>query len=187
MSELPTTAINDKDSRLFIKHLFDLYYTRLCYFAHKMILNKEAAEDIVQDAFVAYWKKQADFDNEPSIKTFLYLTVKNACLNVIRHESVVKKFVENQDMTILEEEKITENIIRSEVAGEIHNAISALPQGCRQVLTLAYFGGLKNDEIAQDLAISVNTVKTQKARALQLLRLKLDAGSLILVIVFAGL
>lgn len=187
MSELQTTAIDDKDSRLYIKHLFDLYYTRLCYFAHKLISNKEGAEDIVQDAFVAYWKKQTDFDNEPSIKSFLYLTVKNACLNIIRHESVEKRYAESQDTKQLEEEKISEHIIRSEVAGEIHTAIATLPQGCRQVLKLAYFEGLKNDEIAQQLSISVNTVKTQKARALQLLRLKLDIGSLILVMGFAGL
>jgi len=187
MSQLPTSALDTKDSRLYIKHLFHLYYKRLCYFAHKLIVNKEVVEDIVQDSFIAYWKKQADFDNESSIKSFLYLTVKNACLNVIRHENVVKKYVDNHDITILEEEKITGNIIRSEVAGEIHNAISALPKGCRHVLTLAYFEGLKNDEIAQALDISVNTVKTQKARALQLLRLKLDVGSLILVIVFAGI
>lgn len=186
MSELPTNANNDKESRLYIKQLFDLYYTRLCYFAHKLIGNKEDAEDIVQDAFVAYWKKQTDFDNEPSIKSFLYLTVKNACLNVIRHENVAKRFAESQDTTSLEDEKITDQIIRSEVAGEIYTAITALPPGCRQVLTLAYFEGLKNDEIAQELDISVNTVKTQKARALQLLRLKLDVGSLVLVMAFAG-
>ncbi len=187
MSELTTTVIEDMDSGLYTKHLFDLYYARLCYFAHKIIGNKEGAEDIVQDAFVAYWKNQADFDNEPSIKSFLYLTVKNACLNVIRHETVIKRYAEIQDNTSLEEEKITSDIIRSEVAGEIHAAIAALPQGCRQVLTLAYFEGLKNDEIAQELEISVNTVKTQKARALQLLRLKLDVGSLVLVMIFAGL
>ena len=56
----------------------------------------------------------------------------------------------------------------------------------RQVLELAYFGELKNDEIAEQLQISINTVKTQKARALQLLRLKLDVGSLILVLAVTG-
>lgn len=186
MSELPIGVPDGKTDGFDIKHLFDLYYTRLCYFAHKLIGDKEASEDIVQDAFVAYWKKSADFDNELSIKSFLYLTVKNACLNVIRHGEVVKKFAESQDNTGQIEEKITENIIRSEVAGEIHTAIANLPKGCRQVLELAYFGELKNDEIAEQLQISINTVKTQKARALQLLRLKLDVGSLILVLAAAG-
>ena len=186
MSKLPEEVINDKPNNLGIRHLFDLYYTRLCYFAHKLIGDKEASEDIVQDAFVAYWKKSADFDSELSIKSFLYLTVKNACLNVIRHGDVVKRYAENNDATGYTEEKIIENIIRSEVAGEIHSAIATLPKGCRQVLELAYFGELKNDEIAEQLQISINTVKTQKARALQLLRLKLDVGSLILVLAAAG-
>ncbi len=186
MSDLPDEVSDIKPNNLGIRHLFDLYYKRLCYFAHKLIGNKEAAEDIVQDAFVAYWKKSTDFENELSIKNFLYLTVKNACLNVIRHEEVVKKYAESNNDTGYTEEKITENIIRSEVAGEIHTAIATLPKGCRQVLELAYFSELKNDEIAEQLQVSINTVKTQKARALQLLRLKLDVGSLILVLAAAG-
>jgi len=186
MSELPIGVPDGKPNGFDIKNLFDLYYTRLCYFAHKLIGNKEASEDIVQDAFVVYWKKNADFDNEFSIKRFLYLTVKNACLNVIRHGEVVKKYAESRNDLAYTEEKITENIIRSEVAGEIHTAITTLPKGCRQVLELAYFGELKNDEIAEQLQISINTVKTQKARALQLLRLKLDVGSLILVLAATG-
>ena len=186
MSKQPRGAIKGEANNTGVRHLFDLYYTRLCYFSHKLIGDKEASEDIVQDAFVAYWKKSADFDNELSSKNFLYLTVKNACLNVIRHEQVVKKFAESNDNSGFTEEKITENIIRSEVAGEIHNAIATLPKGCRQVLELAYFGDLKNNEIADQLQISINTVKTQKARALQLLRLKLDVGSLILVLAVTG-
>ncbi|HQX95865.1 MAG TPA: RNA polymerase sigma-70 factor [Chitinophagaceae bacterium] len=186
MSELPIGVLDGKPNAFDTRNLFDLYYTRLCYFAHKLIGNKEASEDIVQDAFVAYWKKSADFDNELSIKSFLYLTVKNACLNVIRHEQVVKRFAESNEDSGYTEEKITENIIRSEVAGEIHSAIATLPKGCRQVLELAYFGELKNDEIAEQLQISINTVKTQKARALQLLRLKLDVGTLILVLAATG-
>ncbi|MEO5945354.1 MAG: RNA polymerase sigma-70 factor [Chitinophagaceae bacterium] len=186
MSKLPEDVMDDKPNDFGIRHLFEVYYRRLCYFAHKLIGDKDAAEDIVQDAFVAYWKKSADFDNELSSKSFLYLTVKNACLNVIRHGEVVKKYAESRNDSEYTEEKVTENIIRSEVVGEIHTAIATLPKGCRQVLELAYFGELKNDEIAEKLQISINTVKTQKARALQLLRLKLDVGSLVLVLAAAG-
>lgn len=186
MSDLTEEVSDIKPNDLDIRSLFDLYYTRLCYFANRLIGNKDAAEDIVQDAFVAYWKKSTDFENELSIKNFLYLTVKNACLNLIRHEQVVKRYAESNDDSGYTEEKITENIIRSEVAGEIHTAIATLPKGCRQVLELAYFGELKNDEIAEQLQVSINTVKTQKARALQLLRLKLDVGNLILVLAAAG-
>jgi RNA polymerase sigma-70 factor (family 1) len=165
-----------------MKQLFQLYYSRLCYFAFKLVEDREAAEDLVQDAFVGYWHRQGDFDSEAAVKTFLYVTVRNACLNRIRHEKVRKKFADSQHTPEAVEAQGLQNLVRAEVVGEVHKAIEALPPGCRQVLKLAYFEGLKNDEIAGQLEVSVNTVKTQKARALQLLRLKLDAGAFALLL-----
>jgi RNA polymerase sigma-70 factor (ECF subfamily) len=164
-----------------IENLFDAYYPRLCYFAFKLIDDQAAAEDVAQDAFVKYWGRLGDFANETAAKTYLYTTVKNACLNIIRHDAVKKKYLDRQDKNKSEKEKGLHQLIEAEVMGEIHKAIEELPQGCRQVLKLAYFEKLKNEEIASHLNVSVNTVKTQKARALQLLRLKLDVGAFILV------
>ncbi|MEI2739399.1 MAG: RNA polymerase sigma-70 factor [Chitinophagaceae bacterium] len=144
---------------------------------------KMQRKNIVQDSFIKYWDRQNDFNNESSVKTFLYVTVRNACLNVVRHEGVEKKYAEIQEHKHNEEEKVLEHIIRAEVLGEIHKAIEELPQGCRQVLKLAYFESMKNDEIAGQLGVSVNTVKTQKARALQLLRLKLDPASFLALLI----
>lgn len=164
-----------------IENLFDAYYPRLCYFAFKMIDDKATAEDVAQDAFVKYWNRRGDFVNETAAKTYLYITVKNDCLNIIRHEGVEKKYLDQQDKNKTEDEKGLNQLIEAEVMGEIHKAIEELPPGCRQVLKLAYFEKMKNEEIAAHLDVSVNTVKTQKARALQLLRLKLDTGSFLLV------
>jgi RNA polymerase sigma-70 factor (ECF subfamily) len=159
-----------------IKNLFEAYYPRLCYFAYKMIDIKAVAEDVAQDAFIKYWNRRGDFSNESAAKAYLYTTVKNACLNLLRHTGVERKYLDRQDKDKTEDEKGLNQIIEAEVMGEIHRAVEQLPQGCRQVLKLAFFESLKNEEIASHLGISVNTVKTQKARALQLLRLKLDSG-----------
>ncbi|HNU14548.1 MAG TPA: RNA polymerase sigma-70 factor [Chitinophagaceae bacterium] len=164
-----------------IEQLFQTYYARLCYYAIRFTGNKEVAEDIVQEVFLNFWKKKLRFNNESQAKTYLYTSIKNACLNISRHQQVVSKFNSNQNDATIEDAKALENMIRSEVLGEIHAAIEKLPEGCRQVLKLAFFESLKNEEIASHLGISVNTVKTQKARALQLLRFKLDAGSWILL------
>ena len=59
----------------------------------------------------------------------------------------------------------------------IREAIDKLPEGCRMVLKLAYFEGLKNDEIATELGISINTVKTQRQRAMKLMRLSLTSST----------
>ncbi len=175
---------NSQNSTAFsdIEYLFNNYYSRLCYFAYKIIDNQESSKDIVQNVFITFWKKKVDFETELAIKNFLYLAVRNACLNYLRHELVEEKFVKNSNPDQFEQEKGLNHLIRAEVVGELQKAIELLPEGCRMVLKLAYFEGMKNEQIANHLDISINTVKTQKQRALQLLRLKLSSNALILLL-----
>ncbi len=64
-----------------------------------------------------------------------------------------------------------ERMIEAEVLGEVYKALQKLPEGCRKVINLSYFEGLSNQEVADRLNVSINTVKTQKLRALKMLRL----------------
>jgi RNA polymerase sigma-70 factor (family 1) len=150
---------------------FDRYYARLCYFARGFLPGSPmVAADLVQDAFERLWERRADFSHEAAIRSFLYVTVKNAFLDLQRHERVVRKY----EATHNEEEAITENalerMITAEVLADVHLALQKLPQGCRSVLNLGYFQGLRNEEIARELHVSVNTVKSQKMRAIKLLK-----------------
>ena len=153
--------------------MFNTYYSRLCYYAYKITNNQESSKDLVQDVFLKFHSKRAEFSSELAIKNFLYLSVKNACLNFLRHDLVEKKFAENQVETALAYEEGLTHIIKAEALVLIKQSIEALPEGCRTVLKFAFFEGLKNEQIAIEMGISINTVKTQKQRALQLLRLKL--------------
>lgn len=153
--------------------LFNKYYAGLCYYAYKFVHNKEVAKDLVQDVFVKSWDKRSDFTTELSIKNFLYISLRNSCLNYLRHSIVEKKFIELSDIDMCENEKGLSNLIKAEVVMSLREAIDKLPEGCRMVLKLAYFEGLKNDEIATELGISINTVKTQRQRAMKLMRLSL--------------
>jgi len=72
--------------------IFRAYYPRLCYFAFTMLANKEMAEDMVQDVFLRLQGRIDDFFAENALKSFLYLSVKNACLNHIKHKEVEEKY-----------------------------------------------------------------------------------------------
>jgi len=157
--------------------LFNKYYAGLCYYAYKFVHNKEVAKDLVQDVFVKSWDKRSDFTTEQPIKNFLYISLRNSCLNYIRHSVVEKKFIELSDIDARENEKGLSNLIKAEVVMSLREAIDKLPEGCRMVLKLAYFEGLKNDEIASELGISINTVKTQRQRAMKLMRLSLTTST----------
>ena len=64
------------------------FYASLCLFATHYLGDQEAAADIVQESFLKYWNKRADFDNYCRIKSFLYVVVRHACLNQLRSQNL---------------------------------------------------------------------------------------------------
>src|SRR5690606_12419568 len=158
-----------------VEEIFKEYYTRLCHFAWQMINDKDMAEDVVQDAFMVYWhNRETVKDNPVAVKNFLYSAVRNACHNIIRREKVTQRFQLLHQVEEMEESQVLANIIRSEVMVEIYRIVQSMPAGCREVFRLGYLDGLSNAQIADQLNLSVNTVKTQKQRGLKLIKGKLN-------------
>jgi len=154
--------------------IFDRYYRSLCYFANRFIPAKPVAEDITQESFVRLWEKHDAFSCQQSIKAFLFIITRNACLNFIKHWNREKTNEHHWSFTWDEtEESILADLTRSEVLQEILMAIEALPPECRKVIVLCYIEGFDNHEIARRLDLSVHTIKNQKARGLYLLRKRL--------------
>jgi RNA polymerase sigma-70 factor (family 1) len=182
LDNMPLFSSGNVTHDLAFTSVFVKSYTGLVFFSNKMVGDKQEAEDIVQNAFVSYWNSKETLGSEPGVvKSFLYTTVRNACMDLLRHRMVVQKFRAQLADDPAEENFVETEIIHAEVLSEIFNAIGLLPPGCRQVLEMSYLGGKSNQEISNDLGVSINTVKTQKQRALQLLRLKLSSTALIFV------
>lgn len=178
LSDKPDNSERDTPSEVSFETLFSRSYAGLVYFSFQITGDKQEAEDIVQDAFVSYWNRRDEVAKDlPAIKGFLYATVRNACLNLHKHQKVIRKFQDQLPADPVEDRIMENEIIRAEVLSEIYNAIESLPPGCRQISRMSYLDGKKNNEIAEELGVSVNTVKTQKQRAMQLLRQKLTAES----------
>ncbi|MBN1188017.1 MAG: RNA polymerase sigma-70 factor [Bacteroidales bacterium] len=161
------------------KNVFDSYYPALCSFASNIILDFTFAEDLVQEVFLNLWEKPENLKNEYALKTYLYNAVKNKCLNYLEHSRVVKRHNEYTQNELNNTSEINNLIIEEETYRLIYNAINELPAQCKNVLMLS-INGLKNSEIAKELNISENTVKTQKKIAYKQLKIKLkDIYSLI--------
>lgn len=154
------------------KSLYDKYFEALYLFGLKYVANREVVEDIIQESFVKVWEKRSSFFYEAALKSFLYKTVRNSCLNYLEHQKVCKKY-ENQGAKDLESNEFFLNtLIEEEVNRIISEALQKLPESARLIYLLS-LKGLKNSEIAEDLDISINTVKTQKQRANKFLKEKL--------------
>ena len=164
------------------KLIFGMFYKRLCFFASG-ISEVEGCNDIVQDAFVKLWERRTKFDRIDSIKSFLYQTVKNTCINIYKHKQVVLRHIESTYDPV-EEINIFHSIIEAEVAGEIQKAIQKLAPGYQKVIYLSYFQGMSNQEVADSLEVSINTVKTQKLRALQQLKLLIKRPFVFIMLLF---
>lgn len=148
--------------------LYDEYYKVLVLYAINFLSSQQAAEDIVQELFATMWEKKMKFLSLPSFRTYLYNSVRNASLNYLKHQNIESLYLERMANTyreIGEEDDTNEE----EVYRLLFRAIDKLPTRCREVFLL-HMDGKKNEEIATTLEISVETVKTQKKRALQFIK-----------------
>lgn len=152
------------------EYIFNRYYQALCYFAFQYLQDDKVSEDIVQDVFTSLIEKPRIFSTPGHIKNFLYQSVKNACLNFLKKEKSQDRYRDflknNQEI----ENDYELKMIGTEVFRELKQAIDSLPEECRKVYELNYFSGLDNNAIAEELGISVNTVKAQKSRGKKILK-----------------
>jgi RNA polymerase sigma-70 factor (family 1) len=164
--------------------LFKSYYKSLCFFANRYVKEISAAEDIVSDAFIHLWAKREKIKSESHLKNYLYKVIFHLCLREVE-KIKVKGYVqienETPEVQCLDKNAL-ENIIRAELLSEIYLSINSLPKECRRIFNKLYLEGKTVKEIATELNLSVSTVKTQKARALQFLRSRLSPRSLLLLL-----
>lgn len=143
------------------------------------------AKDIVQEVFVTYWNMDEWTDyNTASSTAFLYTSVRNACLNKLRRQKLEHGFLNDQEADPSEDAIALNSMIRSEVMTELHKVITTLPDNCQKIFRMGYLEGLKNPQIAAELGISINTVKTQKKRGLQLLKTRLNPDFFAIISLF---
>lgn len=161
----------EKGSSRALSYFFDRHYTSLCYFCNRLIQDEDQAKDIVSESFVKVWEKHTDFATAENLKAFLYIRCRNECLNYLR--SLKRKTDSQQiyfDQLNLNEDKIFQEIIQVEFLQILDEEITLLPSKCKDVFKLLYYEGKKTDEVAQQLGISVKTVRSHKANALEILK-----------------
>ena len=181
---------NGEDQAL--SHFFKLHNKSLCYFANRLVQDVAEAEDIASDCFLKLWKRRRDFETASNIKSFLYISCRNACLDHLKHLKVKSAAQQNYFSQLTQsEETILYTIMEAEFLEILSGEIELLPEKCREIFKLIYFQGKKTDEIATELDLSVQTVRNQKTRAIELLKtafLKkgMSAALSLALLLFAG-
>ncbi|HEY3389610.1 MAG TPA: RNA polymerase sigma-70 factor [Prolixibacteraceae bacterium] len=158
------------------KQFFESFYPSLCLFTNKYLNDSEASLDIVQDAFVSIWNIRKDVQSISSAKAYLFKYVKNRSLNYLRDQRQRKSL----NFELLDSEIFfRDNLIEEETYQMIYEAVRNLPPQGQKVIELS-LDGLKNIEIAEQLNVTINTVKTIKLRAFKSMRKELKENVFIL-------
>lgn len=150
---------------------FHLHYAALCLFCFRIIKDKEAAEEIVHDAYLKLWKRHENFYHASALKSFLFTVCKNASLDWLRSRR--KETLNKQQLSYISgtsEVSVLHHMIAAEVYADIHAAMNTLPPQCRKIFRMIFLEGKDYEQVAAELSLSVSTIRSQKARAVTLLR-----------------
>lgn len=151
------------------RKVFDSCYEDLCRYAFTIVKDYDVAEDIVQSMFMKLWEMRDSVDITTSIRSYLFRSVYNQCINHLEHKEVRAK----HDQSVIAEasrNQLQPGVFPEELEENIRKAVDALPPQCRSIFIMSRYEEMKYSEIADKLGISVNTIQNQVCKALKLLR-----------------
>ncbi|MTI32556.1 RNA polymerase sigma-70 factor [Xanthovirga aplysinae] len=171
MTENEIIAAIQKGNEEVFESIFRNHYEPLCMHAMRYLEDADAAEEVVQELFYQIWQKREELTINSSLKAYLFRSVRNSCLNLIKHEKVKEDYKNyNQHRINVAEKQVSLSVEENELSGLIIQAIEELPEERRKIFKMSRNEGLKYKEIAQHLNISVKTVEAQMGKALRFMR-----------------
>jgi RNA polymerase sigma-70 factor (ECF subfamily) len=159
--------IRQGDKQEFEK-LFRSSYISLVRYATTFVKDHDASEEIVQDLFFRLWQDRQSLRIETSLNGYLFRSVHNRALHYIEHQKVVSRHAgEIAAGSELTAEPVTEAIYYNELQARVARVLERLPERCRAIFRMSRFEGLKYNEIAEKLAVSLKTVEADMGKALR--------------------
>ena len=156
------------------KYLYDQHYQILCHVAAQYVKDDFLAETIVGDVIFHLWEVRETIEINTSVRSYLMTCVRNRCIDYLKSQYHKREVAHSdtglRDFPVLQYVKDDDyplgKLLEKELEDEIMNAINRLPNECRRVFYMSRFENRKYEEIAQELKISVNTVKYHIKHAL---------------------
>ncbi len=164
---------------------FEVFYDRhggVAYsLAYRIVGERGAAEDVVQEAFISIWRSGARYDRaRGSVRSWMLGIVRNRAIDFLRSKAGRAPKLDFDDDAVLEhrpaEELTDAEALRRETTHELRGALGELPDEQSKVIELAYFGGFSHSEIATMLEVPLGTVKGRMRLGLEKIRGELAGG-----------
>jgi RNA polymerase sigma-70 factor (ECF subfamily) len=157
-----------------LAHLYDRHSRAVYGLALRMLATAEAAEEVVQETFWRVWKRAATFQRNSAFLPWMFGIARNLCIDELRRRQARPVAASNNEdiLTTLtdQQQNVEQSTIETERRRLITSALADLPTDQREVIELAYFGGLSQREIAEYLQSPLGTIKTRIRLGLQKLK-----------------
>lgn len=177
-------AIRDGNEQVFQKLFYD-HYGPLYRNAFQYVNDAQVAEELVQDAFVNFWEKRLQFQLKTSIKAYLFVSVRNLSLNYLKSRYANAKSLHIAATEVLES-KTTATDHAQELEHLLQKGIDLLPEKCKIIFNLSRGSGMTYQEIATELGVSKETVKSQIKIAIKKLQQILKEHWYVWLLFFVG-
>ncbi len=168
--EIETTVNLIKEgNNIAFTHLYTMLHKDVFNFVYRYLQSSETTEEIVQATFIRLWEVRKSLDSSKNVRNMLLTIAKNYTLNYIQHKQVEYKYFMTESSKE-QESSWEDNIDKTNRREVLYKAIEQLSPSKREVCTLKIEKGLSNYEIAQEMGISINTVKVEYSNSVKALK-----------------
>ncbi|MDP4183666.1 MAG: RNA polymerase sigma-70 factor [Bacteroidota bacterium] len=171
---------------------FRKYYLRLKTLAFRIIQDEDISNDLVQDIFLILWENRTQIDETRSLKSWIFLSLRNNCLNYIRKQKTEQRYLDyvtfqNKSQELFLNNFLEENekeALKNEMINEVLSIVNTLSPQCKRVFEMSRFQRMKNKEISEMLDISVRTVEKHISNAMMILSDKMRSKPFFVYAIF---
>ncbi len=152
-----SVARNDTEA---LRALYDRYGRVVYGMAYRVLGDRQLAEDCVQEVFVSLWRGAGRFDPARArLTTWLFTITRNTAIDMLRRRSARRAESLPEDWQAGEEPDTADLVVAADRSERVAAALGELPSPQLEALSLAYFEGLSQSEIAERLGVPLGTVK----------------------------
>jgi RNA polymerase sigma-70 factor, ECF subfamily len=165
------TALKAGDANA-LSLLYERYGEAVYRFSLRMLGQVQEAEDLTQEVFLTFWQGDSFDPNRGSVLVFLMMLTRSRAINRLHQRNIHQRFVQRLERNVATHPSSTplDRLTLKELSERIRSALQAIPENQRQTLEMAYFDGLSQSEITEQLQIPLGTVKTRSRQGLLKLR-----------------
>ncbi|MCV9387407.1 RNA polymerase sigma-70 factor [Reichenbachiella ulvae] len=159
----------------YFEQVYSDYFQPLYLYARSLVKSDDIAKGVVSDVFFNLWKSNSDLKNIKEIKSYLFRAVKNQVVRTLSHDPRNFDSIDTENyVKQIEQISPEEILLEKELIEIIDKAVQELPDQCRLIFDMAKNKQMSYKEIAAELEISQSTIKTQVARAISVIKQKIE-------------